>query len=439
MVIKYTKFCRAKGFFAYLGLCSCAFCVILCFVKKYALVLGKNKELSIAELGAVFGEKIKVAAAAGVVFVETDRQETAFDFLNKLGGAVEVLEIFGSGLTIEQAQEKAISILKENCADAAGKCAFAVNSYPEDEKVLRKILVKAKKALREIGIKANFINNNFKNAHAVAVTKQRLIERGANVTVIKEEGGLFAVGLCKAVQDFEKYSLRDYEKPFKDAHTGMMPPKLAQVMINLASVMVSPPNHNTVIYDPFCGTGTIPMEALLMGMSAIGSDAQARLIEGARKNTTWLREKFEVAANITSNIFQKDAIKITAADLGLKTGQKIAVVAEPYMGPPLSSWPAEAFLKKLMEDLSKLYFDFFKNLAQFAPAGTPVVFIFPVWNKPHRGEKTTGCIYMSAQLIDKIESLGYIKTAFVPLQKTSLIYSRPGQIVWREIVRFVKT
>jgi hypothetical protein len=37
-----------------------------------------------------------------------------------------------------------------------------------------------------------------------------------------------------ALQDFESYSKRDYGRPARDPRTGSLPPKLAQILINLA-------------------------------------------------------------------------------------------------------------------------------------------------------------------------------------------------------------
>jgi hypothetical protein len=36
------------------------------------------------------------------------------------------------------------------------------------------------------------------------------------------------------VQDIDAYAERDFERPMRDAFVGMLPPKLAQIMLNLA-------------------------------------------------------------------------------------------------------------------------------------------------------------------------------------------------------------
>jgi tRNA G10 N-methylase Trm11 len=61
-----------------------------------------------------------------------------------------------------------------------------------------------------------------------------------------------------ACQDIDAYTKRDTSKS-RDMVVGMMPPKLAQIMINLATE-----GRKEIIYDPFCGLGTILIEAANM-------------------------------------------------------------------------------------------------------------------------------------------------------------------------------
>jgi len=55
--------------------------------------------------------------------------------------------------------------------------------------------------------------------------------------------------------------------------------KLGRVMVNLAGL-----NEKEVLCDPFCGTGTILLEAESMEIRAIGIDYDKRMCEGAKKN-----------------------------------------------------------------------------------------------------------------------------------------------------------
>jgi tRNA (guanine10-N2)-dimethyltransferase len=70
---------------------------------------------------------------------------------------------------------------------------------------------------------------------------------------------------------------RPRKKPF--FHPSAMPSKMARCMVNLALGKAE-----SVVFDPFCGTGTSLIEASYIGCRAVGVDAQKRMILGTRKN-----------------------------------------------------------------------------------------------------------------------------------------------------------
>jgi tRNA G10 N-methylase Trm11 len=412
-------------------------------MNKYAFILGRNPELSIAELGASLRE-ISVTPQKAAVFFSGELPEAPQDFLNRLGGTVEILEIFEENLPQADILKVVEKFLLEQCRTHAGKCAFALNLWPENKKsqVLKFLLPRLKKSLRANGISANFMNKNFQNVSPVFASKQGLIGRKTNIGVFDIGDGKVSLGFTVALQDFEAYSKRDYGKPFRDPAVGMLPPKLAQIMVNLGSspqllttnyLPAGQAGKPQTISDPFCGTGTILMEALLMGYDVIGSDKDARLVDGAQQNIDWLRKAFQknVHVHTKAQLFQKDTTALVKTDIALE--QPFAIVTEPYLGPALISFPAEKFLEKLTGELENLYIDFFASMAKWLPKKTPVVFVFPYWKK-----KGSARLHLAPPLVAKIEALGYSKTTFVPLQTTSLFYDRPDSIVGREIVRFVK-
>jgi tRNA (guanine10-N2)-dimethyltransferase len=70
---------------------------------------------------------------------------------------------------------------------------------------------------------------------------------------------------------------RPRKKPF--FHPSAMPSKMARCMVNLAHGKVE-----SLVLDPFCGTGTSLIEATYIGCRAVGVDAQKRMVLGCRKN-----------------------------------------------------------------------------------------------------------------------------------------------------------
>ena len=90
------------------------------------------------------------------------------------------------------------------------------------------------------------------------------------------DGRELVIALTEAIQDIDAYTARDRERPARSAKVGMLPPKLAQILVNSA--------QGSAIYDPFCGTGVILQEALLMGHEAYGSDLAAEMVDATRTN-----------------------------------------------------------------------------------------------------------------------------------------------------------
>jgi tRNA (guanine10-N2)-dimethyltransferase len=70
---------------------------------------------------------------------------------------------------------------------------------------------------------------------------------------------------------------RPRKKPF--FHPSAMPSKLARCMVNLARARV-----DDMLLDPFCGTGSVMIEASLIGCRVLGLDIQRRMAAGCRKN-----------------------------------------------------------------------------------------------------------------------------------------------------------
>ncbi len=74
---------------------------------------------------------------------------------------------------------------------------------------------------------------------------------------------------------------RPSKKPFFHP-TGMMP-KLARCMVNLARA-----RPGELVLDPFCGTGSILVEAALIGCRVMGADISARMAFGCLLNMRFL-------------------------------------------------------------------------------------------------------------------------------------------------------
>jgi len=70
---------------------------------------------------------------------------------------------------------------------------------------------------------------------------------------------------------------RPRKKPF--FHPSAMQAKLARCMVNLAR-----PKAGDLVFDPFCGTGGMLVEAAYIGCRVLGLDVQRRMAKGTLKN-----------------------------------------------------------------------------------------------------------------------------------------------------------
>jgi tRNA (guanine10-N2)-dimethyltransferase len=75
---------------------------------------------------------------------------------------------------------------------------------------------------------------------------------------------------------------RPRKRPF--FHATAMSVKLSRCMVNLAR-----PRRDDLILDPFCGTGSILVEAGLMGFRIIGGDVKERMVSGCYANLKHFR------------------------------------------------------------------------------------------------------------------------------------------------------
>lgn len=198
---------------------------------------------------------------------------------------------------------------------------------------------------------------------------------------------------------------RDRLKPFADSRKGMLPPKIARIMVNLALGKDLGPNQ--ILLDPFCGSGNILMEAGLLGLNLLGGDIDPNQLEGTKKNLNWAKVK-------NFKLLRLDATRV-AKYLDCQVNY---LVTEPFMGKP-GLRPDK--IKYLAKGLHKLYLGCLKNWFSVLVSGGTICLVLPIFND---GKKE----YILSKVIDDKSLVGYnIKTR-------GLIYFRPRSNLKREIV-----
>lgn len=244
------------------------------------------------------------------------------------------------------------------------------------------------------------------------------IAPNAELFIIQISSG-WQIGRTTWQQDIAAYRTRDRERPARDARIGMLPPKLAQTMLNLAGV-----NSTSHVHDPFCGSGVILCEAVLKGCAVSGSDTAEAMVQAARTNLDWLAERYGLPPN-QSDIFLADA-----RDLILPNSTT-HVVSEGYLGNPDLRSAARQRLVEEADSALSLYRAFFKHLTSF-PKPLTIVFALPVWF--WRDETTP----IHVPILDDLPDMGYTVEKFAPDAALRLVYRRPHQTVGRAIIKLKK-
>ena len=187
--------------------------------------------------------------------------------IEQLGGTIKIAEQIAD---TNDARDTIINFLQ--MAQPTGKIQFALNGKNSQGLSLeiKKTLKKSGRSVRYIEIKntASILHNN-------------LIKKQGDFTLINNE-----VYLTRAIQPIKDFTERDFGRPGADSKSGMLPPKLAKIMLNLAKV-----NKKTILLDPFCGSGTILMEGAILGIDKMyGADISQKAIENTDKNLQWIKE-----------------------------------------------------------------------------------------------------------------------------------------------------
>jgi tRNA G10 N-methylase Trm11 len=403
---------------------------------KYFFILGRSPKLARAEIEAILptlpGEYKIAESKDDVLFLDFKIfGENGFhikDLMKKLGGTIKVGKIIdevanGSQVFNTLSTER---LLNKYFPQKEEKITFGFSLYKAGDSFSRsfqKDLVKKgiqiKIGLKKEGLKARFVTSKDKNLSSVIVRENKLIERGADISLFFTRDKIL-IGKTIAVQDYKSFSKFDYGRPRADAKSGMLPPKVARTMINLAQT-----KPDEILLDPFCGSGTILQEALLLGINkVIGSDISHKAIEDTKQNLEWLKTE----ADIEGSNYELLHYDIRKLSKNLKTKVDV-IVTEPFLGPPLRGNESIQQLQQNVRELSKLYLESFQTFKNILGDDGRIVIVIPVFKKDDNE--------FPIPIIDDIKKIGFkLKTGPESTDRGGYIYSRPDQKVLREIFVF---
>lgn len=391
---------------------------------NFITLLGRQPELSLAELEQRFGSSNVESFGRVAALVSA----AEFD-IQTLGGTVKAGRVIAE---LEKADWPRLSrdivgrYARELKGD--GKVTLGISVYGRDvaSRDVQRTGIALKQALKQQGRSMRLIPNeastlstatSHHNKLGLSQNKiELLVFYGPSSVIVAESTG---------TQNITALAARDQGRPKRDAFVGMLPPKLALMMINLSGITNQSHSHatnDTTILDPFCGTGVVLQEAALLGFNVYGSDLSEKMVDYTQQNLEWLGAKHAI-----SNV------RVESGD-AIEHGWSLpvtAVVAETYLGQPFSAPPAPDKLDKVRRIVDHITSKFLENLAQQLPSGTPLCLAVPAW-RDSRGSFT------HLATIKKIESLGYEWQPLKTANTHNLIYYREDQVVARQLLLLTK-
>lgn len=441
----------------------------------YGFVLGRVYTLSLAELlevlAAVEPSAKIVDASFEVAVVETEHQLDSEKLQRRLGGIIKILKIVDlvkkrEGDSINFALQnyfKPSKLKNDFLKGSGGKIQFGVSVYLLDPSLARpparfepglkkppapsafgepkRLGMFIKRGMQDSGASIRLVLPEFNSLAlaSVAVTKNLLLQKGAEICVLAGSDKVY-VAKTLQVQDFEDYGRRDYQRPVRDEQQGMIPPKVAQSMLNLSRT-----KPGETLIDPFCGIGTILQEGILMDFRVLGTDINKHAISGSEKNLEWFRNRYKVPkGKYHLEISDVRNVATIVENLSrIKAFPKISgVVTEGTLGPVYSKYPLPSEIRKNFIDLQELYTSAFQEYNKFLSSGSRVVMCLPAYKKSATEYDLLPSLDFAVQNGYTIQSViagSAGKFPFLRLTpRQTVIYDRKDQIVAREIIIFEK-
>lgn len=397
---------------------------------SYCAFLGNHPQLSIAELAMLFPDMVvQKRYPKHVVVFETALPVTHKE-LDRLGGTI----LLGKGIDDFSSPEELPGVLLRETATVKKKVTFAIRSIGVEKKTVHTLYREGKDALRKNGKPARYVGNEHEAAATALLKDAGLLtgKEGCELIMLADsEAGTFWGGRTVAAQDPDAYTKRDMQKPVRDTRVGLLPPKLAQILLNGGEWLARQANPKTpkklTILDPFCGTGVIPIEALLRGWTVHGCDVSLKAVNGTLKNLDWARKTYGIPKkDVPASIWKQDACKPFA----LKTPPD-AIATETTLGPPLTVRPTIKDAQKMRTAVEETEIAFLKNV-RATLRGVPVALTLPVWMV------SSGPLALE-RLWKELPDIGFDAVLPPGVQgdlpgRSSLLYRRSDAVVGREVV-----
>lgn len=390
---------------------------------KYLFILGNNISLSMAEILNKIECRAYKYLGFSVFLVEVDKELLILELIKKLGGTIKIAQVEEE--TGKNDNEILKVIKKMLPVEHVGKYKFGFSYYGAGKMNTKRIAMETKKMLKNNSISCRWVTSKENTLSSVVVGQNKLDSVGLEVIIV-QAGNRLMIAKTETVQDYKALSYRDYNRPARDDKSGMLPPKLAQIMINLAGLKNK---KEQVLLDAFCGSGTVLMEASLMGIqNLVGADLSVKAVKDTEINTNWIENKFDVK-NLDYKLYHKSATELSNV---LNPGSIDVIVTEPYLGPQ-RGW---LDIRKIKNELEELYSKTIIEFGKVLKKDGKVVMVWPVFKTDDKkqGGSFINPSYPGFEIVNPLPNDLQNKKDPEQSLRNTIIYGRTGQRIWREIV-----
>jgi tRNA G10 N-methylase Trm11 len=355
---------------------------------QFLIVFGFSKaselELLTLEESRLYDFRIILHDGSAALIETTERE--AMRIIQRLGGAYKVGRVLGNELSLAVDQ---IDLPESE------KFHWSVSSYNVSEDLLRISKEALASKLKKEGLgKGKFVFPSLLSTSAEGGTSEeppieevarRILPRngGHGVDLIVSAGirnsqPIFAqtVGLS----DVEGFHERDFGRPFQDPRMTISP-RIARMMVNLSLPKRDdgPARLNEAhltLLDPFCGLGTIAVEALACHFSVVVSDRDEAAVTRCRRNIDWFLGGKQLRKGQSVRAMQVEASRLR---LHLKERSIDSVATEPILLPVFQNNPSETVALRLLRESEGKYEMVLKSLLPLLrDRGSKIVFTSPV-------------------------------------------------------------
>ncbi len=379
-------------------------------------ILGRQYKLSLAELEARFGANA-LTPIDGACLIDADTMN-----IDTFGGTIKVARLVGeldatnwNSITRQITSKLSYADL---FGDSTVKMSLGISVYgmQVQPRMITGLALELKKLFRKNDeAKLRIVPNDSSELSSAQVFHNKLDEPnyGCELLIVADRHRTL-LAVTTGIQNIDAYTHRDHDRPARDAKVGMLPPKLAQIMINLATSG----DTSKSVYDPFCGTGVVLQEAQLLGHKAAGSDLEPRMVEYSTRNLEWLK--------LEANVSVADARTVKLSP-ECTDG---SIVTEMYLGEPLHSPPSPQKLHELLKENNELLQATLSNLATQLTSDATLCIAIPAWKHRDRYES----VLDELLIVDDLKKIGYTTSSFQYTRSDEALYARPDQVVGRRLL-----